>query len=172
MTAKGHRGQRMLDSGKRRAAQARLWMGKGFAALGIGVALLGVTAGTARAEPAIPDDTLVLRLRQADPAHGERAFRKCRLCHKLDRGVSGSLGPTLYGVVGASVAGDSGYRRYSEALRTLGGLWTLERLDAYLKSPKSAVPGTSMAFVGIADPAERAALINWMNAHSDNPVEY
>jgi cytochrome c len=37
-------------------------------------------------------------------------------------------------------------------------------LDAYLKNPRTAVPGTKMIFAGIANAAERKALIAYMAA--------
>jgi cytochrome c len=72
------------------------------------------------------------------------------------------VGPNLRGVVGRELASAPGYA-YSEALRARGGHWSAAELDAFLASPARRVPGTTMAFGGIADPAERAALIELLS---------
>ena len=52
---------------------------------------------------------------------------------------------------------------YSPALRALGGLWSDDRLDAFLADPNVAAPGTSMVFPGIRDAATRRALIDYLH---------
>jgi cytochrome c len=78
--------------------------------------------------------------------------------------VSGNrIGPNLSGVVGRRVASLKSYPDYSPSLRQLGGVWTRERLDAFLKSPRSVAPGTAMDFAGDADAEERAAIIHYLS---------
>lgn len=88
---------------------------------------------------------------------GDELLMICTECHLVES-ISGMLGPTLLDVVGRRVAGRRDFE-YSEALRSLGGTWTEERLDAYLEDPDRFAPGTSMVFPGLPDPADRAALI-------------
>ena len=40
--------------------------------------------------------------------------------------------------------------------------WTTQLLDRYIADPEKLVPGTSMNFHGIADAAERRALIAYL----------
>lgn len=96
----------------------------------------------------------------ADIEAGRAAFGPCRACHSVEKGKHG-LGPSMHGVVGRQVAAVDGFA-FSSALREQGGVWTPERLDAFLLAPRKAVPGTSMTFAGIKDPARRAALISYL----------
>ena len=45
------------------------------------------------------------------------------------------------------------------AMRSFGGVWTEERLDAFLKGPAALVPGTTMPDEGIADGDLRARIV-------------
>ena len=40
--------------------------------------------------------------------------------------------------------------------------WDEATLDRWLQRPQAVVPGTTMAFAGIANPADRRALIAYM----------
>jgi cytochrome c2 len=96
----------------------------------------------------------------------------CLICHVAAPGDVGRLGPNLYEVVGRAVAGDAGFV-YSPALAALGAagaVWTYERLDAFLADPQAAVPGTRMAFAGLANPDERAATIAWLRSLDTEPA--
>jgi cytochrome c len=74
------------------------------------------------------------------------------------------VGPHLDGLMGRIAGGVSGFS-YSSAMVEKGreGLvWTPETLDAYLAKPNAYVPGTRMSYRGMADAADRAALIAWL----------
>ena len=103
----------------------------------------------------------------ADLAEGEKVFRKCRACHKVEDGANG-VGPHLHGVVGREIAAVDGYR-YSDALPA-GETWTVENLYAYLENPRGWAPGTKMAFAGLKTSEERANVIAWLNQQSDSPI--
>ena len=49
---------------------------------------------------------------------GEKQFRKCKACHKLEDGKNG-VGPHLAGIVGRGVADVDGYK-YSSAMAAYG----------------------------------------------------
>jgi cytochrome c2 len=83
---------------------------------------------------------------------------RCGGCHNLGEGSGGLIGPSLAAVVGRPVANVSGFG-YSPALRSLGGSWSIDRIDAFIKNPATMAPGTLMQIPGIADVTERAALI-------------
>jgi len=106
------------------------------------------------------------RLIVASPARnefaGSMAYDACARSHGLEREGT-VLGPPLRDVIGSRVASDRSFE-YSPALKQLGGTWTEERLDAFLKNPSAVVPGTRMAFEGIADSTRRKALISYLRA--------
>lgn len=101
----------------------------------------------------------------ATSSTGERAFQKCYSCHSIAPGEAKLTGPQLGGIVGRRIASEPAFE-YSPALRRFGKReprWTAELLDRYIADPEALVPGTSMAFNGIPDPAERAALIDYLS---------
>ena len=48
-------------------------------------------------------------------------------------------------------------------------LWSEEALNVFLAHPAGAVPGTTMATDGVADPRERADLIAYLATLGDGP---
>ena len=94
----------------------------------------------------------------------DHVFSTCVGCHTMRPDISG-IGPDLVGVVGSSVARRGGFE-YSAALERYGGRWTPDRLDRFLRDPQAEVPGTTMEFDGITDPAERATIIEFLTGVS------
>lgn len=92
---------------------------------------------------------------------GEEVFKKCAACHTVDKGGTNGIGPNLHGIAGAKVAGVAGFV-YSSAMTAKGGVWDDAALDAYIASPRVAVPGTKMSFAGISDADERKVLIDYL----------
>jgi cytochrome c len=86
-------------------------------------------------------------------------FNQCEVCHSVD-GINGT-GPTLKGVVGRQSGTVPGFR-YSRAMKSAGITWDDKSLDRYLADPQELVPGNVMPFSGIADSAQRAALIAYL----------
>jgi len=109
------------------------------------------------------------RLAEADVAAGEKAAKKCAICHTFDSGGKAKIGPNLWNVVGAAKAGNADFS-YSSVLAGLGGEWTYEDLDAFLKKPKDFVKGTKMAFPGIKSSGQRADVIAFLRAQADSPA--
>lgn len=101
-------------------------------------------------------------LANADLEKGEKVFKKCAACHKLEEGQN-VVGPYLYGVVGRPVASAEGFK-YSDAMMEFGGDWTPERLDEYLTKPRDVVPGTSMSFAGLRKEDERIDVIGYLDS--------
>ncbi|WP_172299568.1 cytochrome c family protein [Pseudoruegeria sp. HB172150] len=97
----------------------------------------------------------------ADPAAGEKEFRACQSCHKVDG--SNGTGPHLDGVVGRAIDSVPDFN-YSGALEQVGDTWTPENLNHFLTDPKAAAPGTKMSFKGISDVEDRANLIAWLDS--------
>lgn len=98
---------------------------------------------------------------QGDPARGGKLFLQCRACHTVGAAERSGVGPNLNGVVGAKAATRAGYT-FSPALTKSGIVWTSAQLDAFLKRPSALVPGTKMAFPGIAAPQNRADVIAYL----------
>jgi cytochrome c len=99
---------------------------------------------------------------QSAPDPGARAFLQCRACHTLKAGEPDKTGPNLHGVFG-SVSGTSPESfEYSQAMKDAKIVWDDTTLDGFIKNPHKTVPGTKMAFAGIADDAARAALIAYL----------
>ena len=95
---------------------------------------------------------------------GERSFIKCQACHMVGEKAQRRVGPPLNGVVGRAAGLSAGFA-YSAGMQATaknGLVWTVEKLDAYIQSPREVVPATSMAFVGISKPDERKALIAYL----------
>ncbi len=102
-----------------------------------------------------------------DAAAGEKLFRRCGACHKVEEGKN-AIGPSLWGVVGRDVASVESYS-YSDAMKAHGGVWTPARLFEYLENPKAAVPGTKMAFAGLKKPQDRIDVITYLNEADGSP---
>ena len=106
----------------------------------------------------------------ADPGNGEAQARLCRACHTFERDGVNMLGPGLYGFFGNTVGTIEGFG-YSNALLAADFVWTPRALDAWLQRPASFLPGNMMAFGGIRDPEDRADLIAYLLAVTDDERE-
>lgn len=105
-------------------------------------------------------------MRVADAQRGGRLFGPCAACHTVRPGGGDRNGPNLYDVVGKPVASNSPRFAYTGALRSIGGVWTPERLDAWIAAPSAVAPGTSMGFRGMPDPLDRADLIAYLESQA------
>ena len=93
---------------------------------------------------------------------GEQVFARCALCHSNAKGDGNKIGPNLFGVVGRK-AGTAPQFSYSAAMKSAGFVWTNDKLDAYIKSPPTVVPGNKMMFAGIPSAGQRADLIAYLD---------
>jgi cytochrome c len=102
----------------------------------------------------------------ADEAASGRMLyeNKCGGCHSVD---GDRIGPRHRNIVGRRVASVPGYA-YSPALRKLGGAWTSARLDRWLSGTQKMAPGSKM-YLEIDDPAQRRAIIAYLNSVSRPP---
>lgn len=88
-------------------------------------------------------------------ARGARVYERCAACHALERDRTG---PRHCGLIGRRAGSVPGFP-YSPAMRRAGFVWDERTLDRFLRSPFTAVPGTSMGYDGVKDDAERQDLI-------------
>ena len=100
---------------------------------------------------------------------GKKVSSKCTACHGFNSGGGNRIGPNLWAILGKAKAEAAGFN-YSDALIGLGGVWSVEDMNLWLKSPKKYAPGNSMAFVGLRKDKDRANLIAYLNSMSDSPV--
>ncbi|MFO1034033.1 MAG: cytochrome c family protein [Hyphomicrobiales bacterium] len=130
----------------------------------------GAAAGGDAAAPAKSLGTL---LAAANKDAGAGEAKACAACHDFSKGGPNKTGPNLYGVVGRNGASHEGYA-YSEGMTTARGgkPWSYEDLNAFIKAPKAAVPGTKMAFGGLKNDEKRANLLAYLGSLADSPVAF
>lgn len=104
----------------------------------------------------------------ADPEAGAAVFRKCASCHTIESGGKNGTGPNLHNIVGRQVGHADGFK-YSESILALGGNWDYVKLEDYIENPKRLVPKGTMSFVGLKKAKERADLIKFLTANTENP---
>lgn len=92
---------------------------------------------------------------------GEKVFKKCKACHKVGDGAKNGSGPQLNGIVGRAVAGADGFS-YSGPMKDHGGVWSPDRLAAFLANPKAEVKGTKMSFAGLKKEDDVTAVIEYL----------
>lgn len=97
-----------------------------------------------------------------DAARGQRVFnQQCRACHTLDAGGKSPVGPNLHGLFGRK-AGTLAGVSFSDAMKGSDIVWDDATLAEYLRDPKGKVPGTTMTFVGLRQPAQIADIVAYL----------
>ncbi len=98
---------------------------------------------------------------------GKIAFNTyCRTCHSWIKGDN-RLGPSLHGVIGRKAGTAPGYPNYSQGRTASGIVWTPEMIDKWITDPYKILPETNMRpFPGIANPAERKKIIDFLEQNS------
>ena len=130
------------------------------------IAAAGLALAASCAAAMVPDSTA------SAVSAGERVYQKCYSCHALEPGKNDLGGPTLNAIAGRRIASEP--FEYSPALRAFAianPAWTRDLLDRFTADPEALVPGTTMLFHGIADPAERALLLDYLERAGDQTKE-
>jgi cytochrome c len=102
---------------------------------------------------------------EGDASAGAKVFAQCSACHTVGAGAQNSVGPVLNGVVGRAAGTFPGYR-YSSTMRKSGLTWDETTLTNYLRAPDKVLPGTKMAFPGIASDQDLANVIAYLKQQS------
>lgn len=123
-----------------------------LAAAGAGLLLAGSAAIAAPVSP------------KGDTIHGQQLFARCVACHTVGQGAGGRIGPVLNGVVGRQAGSLPNYA-YSTAMKNSRLKWDTATLAHFLQGPMKAVPGTKMAFPGLADRKDQADIIAFLQQY-------
>jgi cytochrome c len=112
--------------------------------------------------------TLPAAYQGADLDNGQAKFATCKSCHTVAQGGDTMVGPNLWGVFGRTAGGLKGYH-YSDGMKALGGVWTAERINTWITSPRAMVPGTKMTYVGMENPKDRIDVIAYLKTVTTAP---
>ena len=139
------------------------------AAISIGAAPQAAAPVAAPAAPTLEPIIPLLAAANADQGRG-LAGRHCASCHSFTEGGRNGVGPNLWGIVNKNHAQVAGFT-YSAANRALADKpWDFESLNAFIAAPARAMPGTRMAYAGLANTAQRADLIAYLRSLATTPV--
>jgi cytochrome c len=136
---------------------------------GFEIAITEHAAAGAKPAAAAPEEPIEKLLASATAERGEQVAKPCTTCHTFNKGGATKIGPNLWGVVGRPKASEQGFA-YSDALKSKGGNWTIDDLNAFITNPKAFLPGTKMSFAGLPKGSDRANVIAYLNTLSDNPA--
>jgi len=96
-------------------------------------------------------------------ARGERLYQeRCGACHSLDEH---GAGPKHRGLIGRKAGTQPGFD-YSAALAASNIVWSAQTLERWIADPNALVPGNKMIVQLASDPADRAAIIEYLVAGS------
>lgn len=138
---------------------------------GFAVEVAEAATGEAPAEEA-PAVSLGTLLASADATKGQAVFKACAACHDVANGGPNKVGPNLWNIVGRMHGVHEGFA-YSDAMAAMKDVpWSYEALDAFLLAPKTAIPGTKMAYGGLKKAEDRANLLAYLATLSDAPVPF
>tara|TARA_Y100000590_G_scaffold428524_1_gene539950 strand:- start:214 stop:732 length:519 start_codon:yes stop_codon:yes gene_type:complete len=130
----------------------------------------GVTTDASTTESQSSESENIMALfASVSSADGQKVFKKCAACHSISQGGGNKIGPALWGVIGRKAGSTSDYK-YSKAMAAHGKVWSFEEMNGFLIKPKDWIKGTKMAFAGLKNARERAAVILYMNENSSNPL--
>jgi cytochrome c len=100
-------------------------------------------------------------------SRGAEVFAACSACHTLSEDGGNRAGPTLHGIFGRPIASVPDYD-YSEAFEEMDIVWTPETVaELFTVGPDHYTPGTKMPEQRIANPEDRAALIEFLKEKTE-----
>ena len=118
------------------------------------------------------DPVLLAAIAAADAVAGAELTERCLACHTFEADQATGIGPNLFDIVGAPVGGTAGFN-YSPVFNTLNeqsATWTFDLLNAFLRDPAVAVPGTRMGFSGIQNTQDRLNILAYLRSLSNEPA--
>lgn len=78
-------------------------------------------------------------------------LEKCLKCHHMGDTNPSHPAPSLSNLVGRAVASDKQFKKYTNAMKQLGGIWTRNRLTNFLNDPTGFAPGSNMGMAPMTD---------------------
>ena len=114
-------------------------------------------------------EPISLLLASASMDNGQKLFKKCATCHNYEKDGANKVGPQLWNLINRPKANVEGFA-YSKELAEFGGEWGYEELAEFLYKPKKYIKGTKMNFAGLKKVKDRADIVYFLRAQSDNPV--
>jgi cytochrome c len=101
---------------------------------------------------------------------GKLLWLNCAACHYTEADQPGKtltekIGPNLHGLIGRPAGAAKGFT-YSDAMLKSGLIWDKATLDRWIKRPTDVIPGTKMLYVGMANEADRQALIAYIESET------
>jgi len=124
----------------------------------------------AKAEPSAEFAALPAPYVDANYARGKRIWRQCSSCHTVSAEADHLVGPNLYGLFGRQVGSSEGFN-YSTVVQEADFVWTPEKLEEWLTSPRNFLPGNRMSFAGVRKPQDRINVIAYLMVASAQPTE-
>ena len=128
-----------------------------------------IAASTTSTEVDSGSENILALFASTNAAEGAKIFKKCAACHSIAEGGSNKIGPALWGVLGRPIGSVPDYK-YSKAMASYGKNWSFEEMDGFLIKPKEWIKGTKMAFAGLKNAKDRAAVILYMNENTSSPL--
>ena len=98
----------------------------------------------------------------ADAAAGQQVSERCAICHKFGKGEGNGLGPNLFGISGRKSASVDGFS-YSGPMKAANIVWNDDNLSKWISGPAKMIPGTKMAFGGIAQKSQIADVVAYLD---------
>ena len=106
-------------------------------------------------------------LAAGDAKRGAQVFGQCAACHSVAEGEH-MTGPSLAHAWNRKAGTAEGFQRYSDELKRAGLTWNDATLDKWLANPEALVRGTSMTFPGLKQAKDRADVIAYLHAVSED----
>jgi cytochrome c len=140
-----------------------------------GLPAIGASTPQAAPTPAAPSGpasaSIFPLLASADVAKGQTFVQQqCAACHTFAKGGANGVGPNLYGVLGSPMFAKAGFAFSSAAKAKAKGNWDYAKLNDWLASPPTYVPGTAMSYAGIKNTETRADVIAYLRTLAVKPL--
>jgi cytochrome c len=98
-----------------------------------------------------------------DAAKGKTVFARCAICHNVEKDGGNGVGPNLFGIAGRKSATVDGFA-YSGPMKAANLSWTDDNLSKWVAGPAKMIPGTKMAFGGIAQKSQIADVVAYLDS--------
>jgi len=97
-----------------------------------------------------------------DAAKGKAVFARCAVCHNVEKDGGNGVGPNLFGIAGRKSATVEGFN-YSGPMKAANLTWNDDNLSKWVSGPAKMIPGTKMAFGGIAQKSQVADVVAYLD---------